>query len=241
MATSLIQDRNDSNSIGVVCRKPRFNESTTGKPILAIQVRLNRTPDMPIKRDARGRPEPDFPFFSIQGSAAVSLADMPVNTPVVITGAVTTRWVGKDTPAESNRHMVTEIYVKGIAILQIPGQPPSWVPPFQSDADAPLPVGVSVDGFPVVAAFKSANDPLLNLTTPAPKFLRHARKGKHQKNKANRHARIVAAQVQSAELGPDAAAHLLDTPDSFAASESETPPPGNPGDREGAVNVRSGQ
>ena len=195
MATSLIQDRNDSNSIGVVCRKPRFNVSSTGKPILAVQVRLNRTPDMPKKLDAHGREEPDFPFFSIQGNAAVSLADMPVNTPVVITGAVTTRWVGKE--EEGNRHMVTEIYVKGIAILQIPGRPPTWVPPFQSDADAPLPVGATVDGASVVASFKSANDPLLNLTTPTPKVLKRVRKGKHQKNKANRRARILAAQVQS--------------------------------------------
>ncbi len=173
--------------------------------MLAMQLLLDRKPGLPQKMDKQGRSQPDFPWLTIQGNAAVALQLMPAKTPVVIRGAIQTRWPERE---EKKRHLVTEVYVEMIAIVQIPGEKPVWQPPFESDASGPLVVGaLDSEGAQIVAAFKSENEPMLNITVLEHPMLAEAfkrpRKGKHKKNKANRRARELAAHLQGQQNDPD--------------------------------------
>jgi hypothetical protein len=166
------QDENRVYSKGIVTRNDGLVYSRKNKPMLTIQVRLRRTPDMPLKIGRDGRPEADFPFYSIQGTVAEWLKDMPVGTPVSITGALTTRWHGPD----GHQHMTTEVYVLWVSIilyemgitvepsdtpdLQQPPAPPivRWVPEFPSDPEPPLAVGSTTDKGGVIVASYRAGD-----------------------------------------------------------------------------------
>jgi hypothetical protein len=201
MPTRVNESVNRVHARGEVSRKPRFSISTAGKPMLALQLAVPRDGEAPPKFDAQGIPEPDFPWVSIQGTAAIALREMPVGTWIDIEGSMGTRFGGPN----HNRHQITEIIAKSVGVMQGPApknpelspKGETWTPLLVSDTDVPgMSPGQIREGKSVVAAFKSDE----TLTRPDAiaelEKIKRIRKSKHKNNKANRRAREYVAQLE---------------------------------------------